>query len=1254
MFAAHNPFLNKYFGAIRALRECDARAVKQWLAGALREPAARGRQSSVPLPEKEKPGALEEWLALLNCVPLQGSGKMSAHDIVNPILRHAEANGFLNALADCEVQVAGYVGGDTSGDAVSEFRSPTWHHGLHEFLSAMPLGASRLLSRLPPAPDLAGGGHHSRWRDGTGDRYYDYMLPKALAHATLADVKWLLKTVKFPRTDAEAPSANVASPFTRNGAHERLVRAACQNRRNDVYEHFLKLLPPGQGDYSYTLATSASRGLLRGPLGPRLSAHDWWGFLQDQNHSPAVLDARFRKLQSASLEGVAGTICRARPCRLPRLLLSEGVGRLGEKGVLLYFVAALHEPSKAEALRTALLPQDWWKPFGDEPWPAATPPQAPPADYIRWACRAGREVLPAQQREMFLPFGAPLPAHAAYGAPGGPSPNPWKEPLLARCDFPPRALACWPQTPEAQEDHPHLPAQLLEALEALTREASFAGAPAGARKAAAGYLLWLTAGWLLWEKAPERRLAEWTAKMHRRWPSLNLATIYGGVLAVVAEGSWCGGYVPAQDVRPLRTIAAQAQVRLACAVGSAVLAPALALHQEATAERLRAHAASLGGSPAPPPKRLYSSIALEGWCRAWAARLCAHRIIKKFYGRRRQQLVRGFRDFLDFDGGRFGFGYCPRFGAEAPEASQVIHTRAVAAGAIFANPRHCGPEELAHHAASPGRVVLAAKADGANFTGELCEALPLLARHALGQCPIQAEKIQQPGGGTLWLVYDVAGVPFLNYDLSQRLALLRAELSPHFGWAEPAAPAQGGAFFEREGAALAAHLCVARAVDRALGREGGDRLWVKAAWAPPADCSPQEFLSLVSAPPPVGGTFPCDGWVSAVRARLSGDPEASPIKIKPPEELTADLRWDGARWAPHTPHAPPAPPSEAIWRCVWASETDPRRRETGEGWVVRDPRPEKRHPNPANLVRALEDANRNPWSPADLAPYIDRRHYSAAPVSLSPGTQEYLRRERESVGAWLGSAGLPRARRVFDAGCGHGRHRDPRVPEWVGVDWDPAAVWRARQRHPRGATWHWADVAVLADPLTGARLPLAPASFDFLVAVHSLHSAAETPTRLAAWAEAVGGLASAQARLCVRIPVLESLPCLPAAPLGSHLARAPPGLEERYSSFPDSSWARIEGPGAEWPAQDAAQVRTSLAWAASGGAPRTETFLSSQALVRAFEAAGWGLHSAEDSWPPDSEALKALEEQPAASGWAPWARASKNFTFVRRPAPFPG
>ena len=1267
MFAAHNPFLDKYFGAIRALRECDVDSVKKWLMGNLREPAARGGQASVPLPEKEEPGALEEWLALLNCVPLQGCGKKSAHNIVNPILRYAEEKGFLEALANCEVQVSGYVGGHPSGDALLEPRPLTWHHGLHEFLAAMPQG-SRLLSRLPPASDLGPGSpHYSRWRDGVGDRYYDYILPKALAHATLPDVKWLLMTVNFPRTDAEEPPDG-SSPFTRNGAHERLVRAACQNRRNDVFEHFLKLVPPGQGDYSYTLATSATQGLLKGPRGPRLAAHDWWGFLlQDRNHSPAVLDARFRMLQKASLEGVAGTISRARPCRLPKHLLAEGVGHLGEKGVLLYFVAALQEPSRAAALRKDLLPPDWWKPFGDEARAAAAPPRAPAADYIWWAGHAGKGVLPAQQREMFLPFGAPLPAHAHYGTPGGPSPNPWKPPSLARCAFPPHAMACWP---EAKEDHPRLPYQLLEALEALTREDSFSAAPASAREAAAGYLLWLTAGWLLWEKAPERRLAGWVAKMHRRWPGLNLAAIYGGVLAVVAEGSWCSGYIPPHSVGPFTAAAAQVHVRLACAAGGDVLVPALALHQEATAERLRAHAAAMGnwsvgvGRGEARPARLYSSVALSGWCRAWAARLCVLRITRKQQDRRRQQLVRGFRDFLDFDGGRFGFGYCPRYGAEAPKVSQVIHTRAVAANAIFANPRHCGPEELAHHAVSPGNVVLAAKADGVNFTGELCEAFPSLARHELGQCPIQAEKLQRPEGGTLWLVYNVAGVPFLNYDLSQRLALLRAELSPHFGWAESAAPAQGKAFFEREGAALAAHLCVARAVDLALGRESGDRLWVKAAWAPPADCSPREFLSLVSAPPPVGGTFPCDGWVSAIRARLSGNPEVSPIKIKPPEELTADLRWDGVRWEPPTPHAPPAPPQAAIWRCVWAGASDPRRRgahptegETiaGDGWAVRDPRPEKRYPNPANLVRALEAENRNPWSPSDLIPYIDRRHYSATPVSLSPGTREYLRLERESVGAWLGAAGLLRARRVFDAGCGHGRHLDSRVGEWVGVDWDPAAVWRARERNP-GATWHWADVAILANPLTGAPLPLTPASFDFLVAVHSLHSAAETPARLTAWAEAVGGLASAQACLCVRIPVLESLPCLPAPPSGSQLARPPPGLEEpeKYSSFPDSSWARIEGPGAEWPTRDAARVRTSLAWAASGGSPRTETFLRTEALVETFEAAGWALCSAEDSWPRGSEALEGLEAHPAASGWAPWARASKNFTFVRRPAPFLG
>jgi len=1151
--AANTAWLQAYHGILPALWNCRLTEVKKWLGVA--EPRSRGHAQGpdaaprgddkesgdaaatpATLPPKEKkkalprgrsarqapiPGTHCEWLALLNMIPLQapqGPGKGAAPiALYRVVLKYAEDRGFLTGLARAsDACIEGYAGACPGG----------WRCTLYDLLASTPGGAEELERIIGIAGEIPHGGGR------TGDPYYDHYIPKALRHATLADVKRMMRWVSFPAGPDAPPSARNPWIFTRGAPHERWVEAACATRHAAVFEFALQRFGP------------STHQILPPPY-PRqapLPPHRWWGFLVEAGHAPRDLEPRLALLLKEGEEDLGRLLSLARPLAPPPYLSPQRKIIPGcdpretpDGGVLHYALVLLICPELATRKRRALLPKNWWEKI---PSTSGRPPAPPP---------------------FALP---PLSTYADY--PGGLGP------------FPGRGAGA------------------LDGLTALTREEAFLAAPAEAQERAVSYLLWLYAGWVWESKGPHEGRGVgalgWATALHRRWPRLSLAPIYSGVLEILLSRR---GACPRRCLLAYLGVAGAGILRLAVAIilraeatvaqGGGIVSRSITHTRKMLASVIRAHLLCVRGE-----RRLFARRG-KAFCRALGDEL------EWLPPREDGPLVGGGAQV-----GRLGSSWTHRSGR-----------------AFGPPPAHCEPEELAWCAVHPGRVVLSAKADGVHYQGGAPPGTFPPVPPAFSECLFQAERVSRAGGTTLWLVYDVAGEDLLDHDLAERMGAFRAALG-----FPPAPPGPGGC--RDDDLRLAGFL--------ATVPDGQDALWPKWTWALPSDHPPAAFLELVAAPPPVG-TYLCDGWVCAPRLPLCPAAQEETkctrtIKIKPLSEMTADLLWRGAGWEPATSRGPEGPPPEdarGVWRCAWSEG----------GWAPRDFRPEKERPNPDWLVAALERANLAPWSPRDLVPFLAQRHYASAPSELTASSEAFLRRQRASVRAWLESEGVAAAGSVFDAGCGRGSHCHPAPGHWTGVDRDPAAVAEARMRRgsPR-ATWIWAEMGGLAHPLTREPIALRPGSYDFLVAVHSFHSAAESVAQWDGWVRALTRLAAPGAVFCLRTVDPLALFAAPEAPA------APPGLSlPEVVHLPGGSWFRRENDGSGGPARPpgAVRVRTSLAWAASGGCPRSEWFVPPEVITDSFTAAGWVLRGA----------ARPKQEDAAPSGWETWTRAETDLVFVR-------
>lgn len=492
-------------------------------------------------------------------------------------------------------------------------------------------------------------------------------------------------------------------------------------------------------------------------------------------------------------------------------------------------------------------------------------------------------------------------------------------------------------------------------------------------------------------------------------------------------------------------------------------------------------------------------------------------------------------------------------------------------GAFRSPPVPATPESLAWYVTHP--ATYSVKADGVSYEGPLPAAYPALADDCdfdPGAWTVRAEEMvveTNRGPRALFLVFDAVGASSYTDTLCERMAFLRrahqfAPLSPTY---------------TADSDALSAFL-------RHLPEGGCARVWWPK-WVGLLGADPAASLQMLSEQPRT--SYKNDGWILTPHAEqcqlIGGSHHPADVKVKPPREMTADLCIGGG---------------QTVWRCTWAA---------GKGWEPREARPEKRHPNPPEIVAFLESFHRHPWSPSELAPFIQHAHYRAGGIgSLSSATGQFLRAQRELQAARL--APLCAGARVLDVGAGRGRVArlvggSSKPLCWVGLDTDPVAVEDARLRpETQNHTWLWCDAGTLAHPLTRERPLELGATYDVLLALHSIHHAASDEKTWQAWAQNLTKLAAPGCTLVIATVDPTRLPVEP-------------------TELPDLSFIRpvkslVVG---------ASAYRISLAWANSAVAPVTEHYFAPARLAEDLAQLGWELAS--------------LRRGPTAQKWEAWADA---------------
>ena len=429
----------------------------------------------------------------------------------------------------------------------------------------------------------------------------------------------------------------------------------------------------------------------------------------------------------------------------------------------------------------------------------------------------------------------------------------------------------------------------------------------------------------------------------------------------------------------------------------------------------------------------------------------------------------------------------PYIGPEAQDA--MIRATVSSRGGLGPPPHHLTPEYMAL-AINDGGYYLTFKPDGINH------------RAQIDGVQVEAEVLEIHGVRVLlyFEAYFGEGDDLHNAEAADRWRKLhfmiahRNGVGHDFALGDPPEPwcDAVGEMFDRLRALQAW-------VERALrlgAVPGVTTLEACKPYCPASSLETSALLELLSAPPSQEATFfPNDGWVLT-----PGDPmptrllerASPPFKVKPLEQMTADLRVQGA------------PPAAPVWRHVWDPEVD--------GWVPHEARPEPgKQPNAPATVEWLAEQHRHPWLPRDLAPFMCGPWHDFARRCVD-GPARSPHQHRKLVGlSQMAEAYVTSGSRILDLGAGVGslcQLLEGLPVEYLGVELDPRAVAAAnstelrRARHTEqsgSCRLVWGDASTLRNPVTGVSVvPVGPWTghgaegaaeglYDLVFTIQSLH-----------------------------------------------------------------------------------------------------------------------------------------------------------------------
>ena len=188
--------------------------------------------------------------------------------------------------------------------------------------------------------------------------------------------------------------------------------------------------------------------------------------------------------------------------------------------------------------------------------------------------------------------------------------------------------------------------------------------------------------------------------------------------------------------------------------------------------------------------------------------------------------------------------------------------------------------------------------------------------------------------------------------------------------------------------------------------------------------------------------FPIDGFIIQP---TNGGTEA---KIKPDNQMTVDLEWNGNNWLTKegkkisNVSSKNIKLSKNIWRCYWENN----------GWVPREIRWDKNRPNPNFIFEILQRYHLNKWYVEDIQKY-KAEYYQQENSYITSDLLKYFKKQRNIQLQTFNVAECQKNKRWLDIGCGKGnsiRNINQFYPSnYVGFDNDPFCVWESKERHSK-------------------------------------------------------------------------------------------------------------------------------------------------------------------------------------------------------------
>lgn len=252
---------------------------------------------------------------------------------------------------------------------------------------------------------------------------------------------------------------------------------------------------------------------------------------------------------------------------------------------------------------------------------------------------------------------------------------------------------------------------------------------------------------------------------------------------------------------------------------------------------------------------------------------------------------------------------------------------------------------------------------------------------------------------------------------------------------------------------------------------------------------PEDLLKILDTKP--NTDYGTDGWILTVYYKNRGKIKlifGSPLKIKPKEDTTIDLFYNGNVFTTLNNTIINVDPLNELTKGIWRCNYD----HSGRGWYVVCLRLDKYKPNNDNIVNSIIKYHQNPWVPSNIYKYIDNyaiyypNNFNKPNISSPLGNFLSLRRTyiQFVLNKIINNGSI-----ILDIGCGNGSILEYishiKYNKYIGIDKDYVCLARCSKKIKHNDTVMWGDITqrkwnYFEDDLYGNR-------YDVIICINAIH-----------------------------------------------------------------------------------------------------------------------------------------------------------------------